>query len=475
MFRVIFVIPVFFFLFMSCSKDDVTGLSLSKQDVSLKIGQSDTLVATINYTGDQAKVPVSVTVSDSTITSARILTHQNETNQDSSTFSLAVVFKAKSVGTANAVIHAGSKRITCTTTNTQTSLLLSQSVVENYGLAIETNDNNVFIMNFFPNTFTLDTSTESVAGSGQFVHLESFLSASISSLPAGTYANNYYGNVNTFLPGGYDVVNGQSNPYGTYITTIDNNQVTYTLVKSGLYTVSLKGSTVDIEGDLTIETNEIIHFSYLGPITVIDKTEKPVVVNPQFTKGDLYYVGDYYHMGLSNTFFAYLETDNVDLTSTTLDGELLIVQFDTYNDETSNIPAGNYNVLTQNQFDNYAVKYFTIVPGNFHYYLGKSITGGSWYYNSTSRKRVISGTVDVSNNSGQYVMKYSFYDRIGSLVTGTYKGKLKYTSEVSSAPGQLKSTATKVSTTTGFSSVVEKQATTFGSIREHHFHSIGAK
>ena len=472
--KTIILCPLFLFLFLSCTKDDATSISLTEQAISLKAGQSDTLNVTINYTGEQAKVGVTVTVSDNTIASATILPTQKETKQSSSTFSRSVVIKAISKGSTSVVIQAGSKKITCPTTITQTTLLMNQSVVMNYGLAVETSDNNVFIMDFFPETFTLNQSSGSVSGSGQFIHFESFFPASVSSITAGTYPVNLNGAKNTFLPGGTTVENGQSNPYGTYMVTIENNQVTYTLIKSGQYTVSFRGSTVDIEGDLTTETDEIVHFSYFGPVTVVDKTEKPEVVNTQFTKGELYYVGDYYNMSLSHTFFAYLETANVDLNSETLDGEVLIVQFDTYDYYSTSIPGGSYTVLTQEQLANFAVKPYTIVPGNFHYSLGKQVTGGSWYYNSTSRKRFISGKADVSNLSGQYIIQYSFYDRIGSLVTGTYTGTLKFTSEVSSAP-RLKTSAQKVSNTDGFPSAVKQQTKTFGAIHEKQFRFIGAR
>jgi len=469
--KTIILCPVFLLLFLSCTKDDATSLSVTEQDISMKIGQSDTLNVTINFTGEQSKVQVTVTVSDNTIASATILPTQTETNQGSSSFSRSVVIKAISIGTTSVVIHAGSKKITCPTTITQTSLLLNQSIVMNYGLAVETSDNNVFIMDLFPETYKVDLSSESISGTGQFIHFESFFPASVSSMTAGTYPDNIYGDVNTFLPGGTTVENGQSNLYGTYIVTIENNQVTNTLIKSGQYTVSFRGTTIYIEGDLTTETDEIVHFIYSGPVSVIDKTEKPEVVNPQFTKGEFFYAGDFYNMGVSSTFFAYLKTQNVDLNSDTLDGEVLIVQFDTEAYCTNNIPAGTYKVLTPSEFDGYSVRPFSIVPGNFYFYQNKQYIAGSWYYNQTSRKRLISGTVVIDNDG----MKYTFYDRIGSQVTGSFSGTLDFRSNVSSLKGQVKSTPSKGTGITGFSSFVKQQTKTFGPIHEKKFRFIGAK
>ena len=467
----LFLIPVFLFLFLSCTKDDATRLSISKQEISLKVGQTDTLKVTVSYTGEQIKVPVTVTVSDNAIDSATILTSKNDIHQDLSSFSVSVVVKALSPGSARLVIHAGSKEIACTTTVTQTLLSLNQSFVSNYGLAIETSDYNVFIMNLFPETFKLNHSDESITGHGQFIHFETLLPASMTSLPAGTYKNNT-GGVNIFLPGDYYVENGKSIPYGTYIVTIENNQVVYTLVKSGQYSVSINGSTYNIEGDLTTENTEIIHFSYTGPVSVVDKTEKPEIVSPQFTKGELHYAGDYYNMSLSTTFFLFLETPNINLNSSTLDGELIEVQFDVTTYYTNSIPTGTYKVLTQSQYENFDVAPFTIVPGNFHVYKDKLVTGGSWYYNNTSRKRFISGTVDVSNDYQNYSIKYSFIDRIGSQVKGTFNGTLSFKS--SAPPEMSKSTNDKVINSSGFSSFAKQNASVYGPIHEKTIRFTGA-
>jgi len=463
-------VPVFLFLLFSCAKDDATNLIVSKQDINLKVGMTDTIKVTVSYTGDQVKVPVTVSVSDNTVANATILPAPNGINQGSSTFSRSVVIKALSRGTTSVVIHAGTKNITCPTSIAQTTLILNQSVVMNYGLAIETSDNNVFIMDFFPETFKLNLSTESFAGSGQFIHFESLLPASLTSLSAGTFKNNT-GGVNIFLPGDYYVENGKSIPYGTYIVSIVNNQMTYTLIKSGQYTVSINGSTYNIEGDLTTENTEIIHFSYTGPVSVVDKTEKPVIVKPLFTKGELLNAGDYYNRSISTTFFLFLETPNVDLNSSTLDGEVLYAQFDVNTYYTNSIPTGIYHVLTQSQYDNFEVAPFTIVPGNFHLYKDELVTGGTWYYNATSRKRLISGIVDVTDDYQQYSMKYTFYDRIGSQVTGTFNGTLNIKS---SAPGMVKSFIDKVNNSSGFSAFAKQKATVFGPIHENKLRFTGA-
>ena len=467
-------------MFLSCTKDDATNLSLTKQDVTLKVGQSDTVNVTVSYTGDQAKVPVTVTVSDNQIVSVELLTTPNETNKGNSSFSRTVVIKALSSGTTGVVIHAGTQNITCSIKITQTTLVLNQSVVMNYGLAEEKIDNNVFTMYLFSETFQLDRENEAFAGDGQFIHFESFFPPTQTLLPTGTFSQDMYGTVNTFLPGSYSVENGQSHPYGTYIETDSNNQATYILVKSGKYTVKNEGTTYYIEGDLVIETNEIVHFSYTGDIAVVDKAEKPAVVTPQFTKGDLFCAGDYYNMGVSDTFFAYLETSNVNINSNTLDGEVLVLQINEEGSGFFPIVPGTYKMMTQSELAKFEVLPFTLVPGNFHVYKGKVIVAGCRYYNGNSRKNLISGNVEIEScgkldmrYSGNFeiLLKYSFYDRIGSLVTGSFNGTMHYT-----APADIKSVPSKDSNPVVLPSSLDKsQLKNFGRIHENKFQSIGMK
>lgn len=467
--RSFFVIATLLFMFFSCKKDDATSLTLTKQDITLNVGLSDTLNVIINYTGDELKVPVKVTVSDSTIATARILNNQDNSGLDKSSFRCPIAIRAKSPGTTSLVISAGSKKITRTITIFQTMLILNQSLVQNYGLAIETSNSNVFIMEFFPETINLDRNAESFTGSGQFIHLEAFFSGKTTSVPAGTFCSNLDGNVNTFLPGDSYVDNGKSYLYGTYIETVENNHVSYTLVKSGQYTINIKGSTYYIEGDLTTETNEIVHFSYFGQIPVVDKTEKPTVVNPLFTKGDLFYAGDYYNMGLSDTFFAYLETSNVDINSNTLDGEVLVLHINT--DGYNQIVSGNYKMLTQSEFGNFAVRSFSLVPGNTYFFRDKLVSAGCWYYNTNSRKRLISGNVEVSYETDHYVMKYSLYDRIGSQITGSFNGKLKMSAPAVKVKSELSNKCNPVA----LQSLEKNQSKNFGRIHETRFRYVGMK
>lgn len=461
-----------FVIFSSCTKDDATNLSLAKEGIVLKVGQSDTVNVTINFTGDAANVPITVKVSDSEIATAEVLTvtTPNETNLENSTIGRSVVIKALSSGTTNVVIQAGSQKITCPVTITQTTLILKQSLVVNYGLAIEEINNSVFIMYLLPETFFVDTASAIFAGNGQFIHFEAFAEAKQTSFATGAFSQKNNGGVNTFLPGAYDKVNGQSYPYGTYIETVDEEgKSTYMLVKSGTYTVNAEGEDYNIEGDLVTETNEIVHFSYMGQVSVVDKAEKPQEVHPEFTKGQLYYAGDVYNKGRSNTFLVYLETSNVDLSSDTLNGEVLILQLNAYDFYETHISTGIYKMLTQAQYEAFAVSPFTLIPGSFELFRDKVTNYGCWYYDANSRKRLISGSVDITYELNNYKIKYALSDRIGSLVTGSFTGTLSYVSLMSRTPAKVKSTVQKENTPHVLPPLMKQQTTNFGRIRENNF------
>lgn len=413
---------------------------LTQESVTLKAGLSDTIDVNVNFSGDQEKVPVSINVSDSTVARIQVFTpSKNYVNKDF-TFNRSVIVKALKSGTTNVEIKAGSKKIICPVTVTQTSLVFKQSLVVNYGLSIDVCDNSVFIMYLLPESFFVDSASVIVKGNGQFIHFESFCPAKATSLPAGNFSGNTNGGLNTFLPGSYYEENGKMYPYGTYIVTVDEGKSVYTMIKDGKYSLTVAGETYTIEGDLVTKTDEIVHFIYTGPVSVVDKREKPQVVESQFKQGNLFYAGDIYNMGRSNTFFVDLKNTSVDAKGETQIDEMLTLQLNAYDFSTTSIPGGSYRMLTQAQFDSHQVSPFTIVPGNLSLLRGGVYLGGCWYsnVNSPSQKRIISGSMDVTYESGIHTIKYVLYDRIGSFFTGSFSGKLNYISLVSRAPAKVK-------------------------------------
>ncbi len=411
------------FLLSSCVKDEVTGIKLSKQQINLKLGQTDSLETVVSFSGEMGNTPITISVADSRIVSAQL--SDSKRVQSGSTFTQSIVFSSLSPGTTTVYITAGSENMVCTVTVTQATLSMAKSLVINYGVASETIDNGIFSMYLMPSSFTVNDSLSRISGKGQMIHLELLLSPTQTTIPATTFNSSTRDVVNTFQSGYYYTYNGQSRPEGTYIIDLGESGVTYTLVKKGSFTVSINGTSYLIEGDLTTEANEIIHFTYSSPITVRDQSEKPITISPNFTKGELYYYGDVYNANLSETFFAYLETPNVNLSDTTLNGELLIVQFNVYQGSNNYIPSGTYKVITKSAFYDNLMKPLTIIPGYVTYTsAGESYSAGTWYYNRISRRLISAGTVTVTQYLTKYQIEYTLYDRIGSKISGTYNAPL---------------------------------------------------
>ena len=63
----LFIAVITSILFASCTKNDVTGLTLSKATASVTLGQKDSLIAKVAGDGDISKFPVSWTTSNSSV------------------------------------------------------------------------------------------------------------------------------------------------------------------------------------------------------------------------------------------------------------------------------------------------------------------------------------------------------------------------------------------------------------------------
>ncbi|WP_243348853.1 hypothetical protein [Parabacteroides sp. FAFU027] len=440
------------FLLSSCVKDEVTSIKLNNQQLSIKLGQTDSLEAVVSYSGEMNNAPVTISVGDSKILSASL--SDTKRVQSGSSFSQRIVISSLAPGTTTVNISSGSRSITCTVTVTQTTLTMEQSLVINYGVASELFDNNICSMYLMPSSFTVDDSLGKISGTGQLVHLELLLSPSQLAPPATTFKASQVDIANTFQAGYYKTYNDQSIPMGSNMVDLSSGNVSYTLIKNGTLTVSINGSAYHIEGDLTTETREVIHITYSGTISVKDQREKPVSISPNFTKGELYYVGDLYNMDLSDTYVAYLETADVDLSSSTLNGEVLVLQFNTYQGFTSYIPTGTYRMMTKSALSSFMVKPLTLVPG--YVYMpsdGVYYSRGSWYYDSDSRRKLTTGSVTVNWISGSnYQIDYTLYDPIGSTVSGSIKASLPLKSLRSAESNRFDSEA---KTSKGFRSPIQ--------------------
>lgn len=424
----VFPVLIVLLAFISCDKNEVTDLSLSKSSITLNVGQSDSVVATITLSGDIKDQPVTWTATTQDIVSIKESVVPVGTSGNMSTHTLIVT--ALKTGTTTISFQSGGKTTTCQATVGQANYIFSMSYAYNYGDLYETG-NNIFGMYLLENTLSVNDSGN-LDGTGTLIYLDFNMPITQNSLIAGSFSAANSGELNTFFPGEIIDYKGESLAIGTRITTFGTNSGTTTLATDGNYTITAQGSNFVIEGDLTLENNEIIHFSYTGPVTVSDEREVPVELTPAFTKGELVYYGDAYETNLSNNFVAYLATEGVNFKDSILNGEVLMMELNTPLTVKNYIPNGTYTMLTQiNKIEDLAPN--TLVYG---YTTEDGDQWGCWYYGETT-KSLRTGNITVNKTGDNYTIQYSLLDRFGSKVSGTFTGPLTYLDATAAAPSSV--------------------------------------
>lgn len=414
--------------FISCDKNEVTDLSLSKSSITLNVGQSDSIVATITLSGDIKDHPVTWTATIQDIVSIKesVITAGKSGNIATNT----LIVTALKTGTTTISIQAGGKTTTCQVTVGQANYVFNKSFAFNYGDLYETG-NNIFGMYLLENTLSVNDSGN-LDGTGTLIYLDFNMPITQNSLIAGSFSAANSGDLNTFFPGEIIEYNGESVAVGTRITTFGTNSGTTILVTDGNYKITAQGNNFVIEGDLTLENNEIIHFSYTGPVSVSDEREVPVELTPAFTKGELVYYGDAYNTKTSNNFVAYLATEGVDFEADKLNGEVLMLEINTPLTVKDYIPNGTYTMLTQiNKIEDLAPN--TLVYG---YTTEEGDQWGCWYYGETT-KSLRTGSIIVNKTGDKYTIQYNLLDRVGSKVSGTFTGPLSYSDATAAAPSSV--------------------------------------
>ena len=415
----------------SCAKNQVTNVTLSKSSIALKVGQSDSLITTINLTGDMTKQPITWSAGDSKIISVQEGVSQNSST-NSESFTKTIVVTALSAGTTTVTIKAGEKTAVCQVSVNQTNFNFNKVLASNWGDYYDIGNNN-FDMFLLENSLSIND-TGAISGTGTYLYLDFNVPITQSTMVSGDFTASYNGEVNTFFPG--EIY--KNNIYGTRIVTIHNDSATITLVKDGHYSITYAGDNFLIEGDIITTTNEIVHFLYTGIVSVADKREVPVELTPAFTQGRLYYFGDAYNSGTSNNFVAYLGTKDVNFADSIINGEVLMLELNTSLTATDSIPSGTYNMISK-LTETIDLSPYSLV---FGYTTSIGDQYGCWYYGTTTKK-LKTGNAVISKSGSQYTINYTLFDRVGSKIYGTYTGPLTYTDGTAPAPSSVSAARVK--------------------------------
>lgn len=410
------------FLFSSCVKDEVNSISLSKQDLAMKLGQSDSLNLTVSFTGDINKQPVTFSVADSKIASVALGVSQDETKTTSTSFTKNIVVTALSTGSTTVTVQVGSKTTTITVAITQTSLLLSRLSAVNYGPALYDMydiDHNYYSIEIASGTAAYNAITKKYTGTGKILIMNVLVPLTYTNIALGEYsASTTAEDAYTFLPGSTD----GTYYYPSFIMDVVDGVKSFQLITDGKFSVSKNNDgTFSIDGNLNTDTDGIVHFLYNGNITPEDKQMKDQT--SAFTSGSMYYYADlYYGSGLSNTYRLNLKS-SVDSMSLFINTSLTAKD---------SIPTGKYPLITLPLNSVSQLKPYTIIPGYVDddgTYLYRM---GSWYW-GTSNLRLETGFADVSRTSSGYKISYEMQNHFGVKFSGIYSGALTYTNKTSSS------------------------------------------
>lgn len=425
----------------SCETEGVSRISFDNNTFALRVGQSDTLVSTISFTGDINDFPVEWKIDDPTIISIVEMTNDSHSK---GSVTKSVVINALKTGSTALTINAGGKTHSCQVTVTQQSLMFTQAHAANWGDIYGANNNN-FTLSLLESSLSLDNEGY-VMGNGYRLFLDFYLPLTQNTLSAGTFNSSTEEENYTFYPGIFvEDKNGDPVPVGTFMLHYNNDNLDIIPIVDGTYEITKNGDNFVVEGELILETNEIVQFSYEGIVNESDNREQPVEINPALTKGVLLYFGDAYNSksaenttgNVTNNYALYLGSETVDFNNSESEGDVLMIEFNTADSVHNYIPDGTYQMMTE-------LTYQQLIPFSlvFAYQSQDENDWGTWFYSTTTTKALNAGSMTVTKSGDNYSIQYELYDRIGSKVWGTYNGALTYidgTQEVSAnAPAKVK-------------------------------------
>jgi hypothetical protein len=420
----------------SCEKNEISSISINQTSIVMHVGESDSLVATITFTGELSEIPVSWTVDNNSIVTITEKSDAGATSKSGSNNSIQkkVIISAIQAGTAKITIGSGEKSVSCDITVAQRDFSFNQAYVSNWGDYYDIGHNN-FDMYLLENTLSFNAEGE-LTGNGTLLYLDFNVPITQDEIAAGYFTSAENGNINTFFPG-EKFQSGDQLSYGgaRFVEVEGGVSKKITLIESGHFAFVAEGNSYIIGGEMTTETGEKISFTCSGTTALTDKKPIPAEINPAFTKGNLYYFGDAYETGTSNNFSVYLMTENVNLSSEELNGEILMLEFNTALSATNYIPDGTYNMINALTYENMTP--LTLV---FGFTTQSNENWGCWYYSDSTTKKLKTGNAVVNKSENTYTIQYELYDRFGSKIYGTYTGFLNFVqpSQVQSASAKMK-------------------------------------
>jgi hypothetical protein len=175
------IVVIALLFFSSCTKNEVTSLTLDNSSLSITVGQIDSLVATITITGDLNKQPLTWTSSNTSV----VTVEEGKTQSVSkNTYSVTARLTGLTIGTATITVKAGDKSIDCIVTVDDIYPKLTKAELWYWGDAYNTNSSNNFII--YLGSSGINMSDLTGYGEVMILELNTLLTAT-DSIPSGTY------------------------------------------------------------------------------------------------------------------------------------------------------------------------------------------------------------------------------------------------------------------------------------------------
>jgi len=413
-------------------------LQINKTTLSVNVGLVDTIVASINLSGQLSNIPTNWIVADTSIVSiVAELKGATSVTGSESTIEKLLIIKAKKSGNTKITLTVDGKTIDCDVTVIMRKFTFTKIIANNYGDYYDIETNN-FEMILYENTMSLNNDKKLV-GDGNFIQLEFSLPLMQNSIAVGDFSisdEKSFGVQYTFFPG--DIYQTSDNTYflGSFVANTKNNVRTFSLVIGGTYKVTTTDNGYKIDGELLLEGDEVIQFEYTGNPIVTDQRDA-AEIKPTLTHGLLHYYGDYYKTTKSNNLSVYLASASLNFTNTATKGDILALEVNVPLTVTDSLPNGTYNFvnfpqnMTALPISDFVP--FTLVPP---FYDADSNELGSWFYGEEKTKKLKTGSINVTKTGVKsYKIIYEFYDRFGAKISGTFNGNLEYTDKTKTASG----------------------------------------
>ena len=238
-----YVAMITLLLFVSCQKNDVTGLTLTKSTESFNIGQTDSLIAKVTGDGDITKFPVRWTSSNpgiATVSNGGIL--------------------GISKGTATITAKAGNISANCVVTvNNGIYPVMTKGILDYFGDTLHTKLSNYIIVGFAGPADTL------------YLFINAPLTAKSNLLPGDYKLLTSIGSLTDLVP--YSIIPGDLYYNAEEYSWYDGNTFR-SPVNTGDLTVSVTNSVYTYGFNLIDGYGNIISGSYQGTLKFYDETSK---------------------------------------------------------------------------------------------------------------------------------------------------------------------------------------------------------